>query len=190
VLQRAVDSHAVLYFPQGFYRLSDTLRLREHTALIGLNPISTRLMVKDNEPAFGGFGTPKPLLESGKGGGNLINGIAIDTAARNPRICGCKWTAGPDSYMNDVKFYGGHGSMNPGGENVPVYNESRTADSDLPGNGTPSTGACGLRKMEAESLKISGAPVPMPPRAFSSPTPQRREPCMRFRWSTTCAARY
>lgn len=130
VLQRAVDSHAVLYFPQGFYRLSDTLRLREHTALIGLNPISTRLMVKDNEPVFGGFGTPKPLLESGKGGGNLINGIAIDTAARNPRICGCKWTAGPDSYMNDVKFYGGHGSMNPGGENVPVYNESRTADSD------------------------------------------------------------
>ena len=64
VLQRAVDSHAVLYFPQGFYRLSDTLRLREHTALIGLNPISTRLMVKDNEPAFGGFGTPKPLWKA------------------------------------------------------------------------------------------------------------------------------
>lgn len=130
VLQKAVEQHKVLYFPQGLYRLSDTLRLAPDTVLIGMNPISTRLMVRDNEAAFGGFGTPKALLESGRGGANMVIGLGIDTAAQNPRICGCKWMAGAQSYMNDVKFYGGHGSMEPGGASARVYNESRTADAD------------------------------------------------------------
>lgn len=131
VLQKAIDQYRVLYFPQGLYRVSNSLRLQKDTVLIGMNPISTRITVLDNEPAFAGFGPPKPLVESGRGGNNIINGISLDSGARNPRICACKWLAGPSSYMNDVKFYGGHGSMEPGGASTPVYNDSRTADYNL-----------------------------------------------------------
>ncbi|MDL2265901.1 SMP-30/gluconolactonase/LRE family protein, partial [Parabacteroides sp. OttesenSCG-928-G21] len=55
----------------------------------------------------------KPLLETPKGGKNIVNGIGLNTGAYNYRAVGCKWMAGTDSYMNDVKFVGGHGSIYP-----------------------------------------------------------------------------
>ena len=58
----------------------------------------------------------------------MINGIAIDTASRNPRAVGCKWTASASSYMNDVKFVGGHGQITQQQENVPVYDPARKSD--------------------------------------------------------------
>lgn len=62
--------------------------------------------------AFSGFGTPVAVLESSKGSDdNILNGIGISTGAFNYRAVGLKWTAGSGSYVNDVKFIGGHGSM-------------------------------------------------------------------------------
>lgn len=126
--REAIDKSAVIYLPQGFYRVTDTLLLKAETVLIGLNPISTRILLVDNTEAFGGFGPPKPLLDVPKGGTNSVTGIGIDAGARNPRAVGCRWMAGPASYMNDVKFYGCHGSMNPDGDIFRVYNPSRTGD--------------------------------------------------------------
>ena len=103
--------------------------MAEGTSFIGMNPVSTQLVLWDDTPAFSGFGTPKPLLETSSGF-NLVNGIGLDTTGRNPRAVGCKWTAGRNSYMNDVKFVGGHGKMTRGVEFAPVYNESRTGDVD------------------------------------------------------------
>lgn len=58
------------------------------------------------------FGTPVAVLESAKGSDdNIVNGIGISTGAFNYRAVGLKWTAGAGSYVNDVKFVGGHGSM-------------------------------------------------------------------------------
>ena len=128
-LCQAAQSGKAVFFPQGFYRAADTVKMAEGTSFIGMNPVSTQLVLWDDTPAFSGFGTPKPLLETSSGF-NLVNGIGLDTAGRNPRAVGCKWIAGRNSYMNDVKFVGGHGKMTRGVEFAPVYNESRTGDVD------------------------------------------------------------
>jgi len=130
VFRNAIEKHRTIYLPQGFYRVTDTIRLKPGTVLIGLNPISTRIMISDNTESFGGFGPPKPLLDVPENGCNIVTGIGIDTGARNPRAVGCRWMAGPDSYMNDIKFLGGHGGMNPDGSHVRIYNETRTADAN------------------------------------------------------------
>lgn len=129
-LQKALDAEQVLYFPQGIYRISDTLRMRPDTTLYGLSPITTQLVIVDDTPEFAGFGAPKALLETAQGGFAYVNGIGIDTAGKNPRAAGIKWMADETSYMNDVKFVGGHGLMFRDGRNAYgyLYNASRTAD--------------------------------------------------------------
>lgn len=111
IIQDAIDRYPVLYVPQGWYRITTTLRLRHNTVLIGLNPIATQFQVADNSASFGGFGGPQPLLEAPQGGVNIVTGIGLSTGARNPRAVACKWMAGEGSYLNDVKFIGGHGGM-------------------------------------------------------------------------------
>ncbi|SEP02131.1 SMP-30/Gluconolaconase/LRE-like region-containing protein [Mucilaginibacter gossypiicola] len=110
-IQAAIDKYETIYVPQGWYRVSQTIKLKPDTKLIGLNPIATQFLIADNTPAFGGFGGPVALLESSKGGNNILSGIGICTNADNPRAVACKWMAGVGSYMNDVKFVGGHGGM-------------------------------------------------------------------------------
>ncbi len=111
IIQNAIDKYQTIYFPQGWYRVSETIKLKPNTVLIGLNPIATQLTLANNTPAFGGFGGPKALLESAKGGQNIVTGIGLSTNADNPRAVACKWMSGEDSYLNDVKFIGGHGGM-------------------------------------------------------------------------------
>jgi len=113
-IQAAIDHYPTLYLPQGWYRLTAPLRLHANTILIGLNPIATQLLITDNTPAFGGFGGPQPLVETPRGGTNIINGIGLSTGASNPRAVACKWQSGAGSYLNDVKFIGGHGGLSPG----------------------------------------------------------------------------
>ncbi|OJV20326.1 MAG: gluconolaconase [Dyadobacter sp. 50-39] len=110
-IQAAIDEHNVIYVPQGWYRITQTLKLKEKTVLIGLNPVSTQFILNDNTEAFGRFGPPVAMVESSAGGSNILTGIGISTAASNPRAVGLKWMAGADSYVNDVKFLGGHGNI-------------------------------------------------------------------------------
>jgi sugar lactone lactonase YvrE len=114
IIQDAIDNHPALYFPQGWYRITSPLHLRANTVLIGLNPMATQLLLTDNTPAFGGFGGPEPLLETPRGGANILTGIGLSTGASNPRAVACKWQSGATSYLNDVKFVGGHGGLTPG----------------------------------------------------------------------------
>jgi hypothetical protein len=112
VFQDAMDKYDNIYVPQGWYRISETLKMKPNTRLIGLHPFATQLRLAESTPAFSGFGAPKALLESSEGGTNVLNGIGINTAAYNYRAVGVKWMANADSYLNDVKFVGGHGGMN------------------------------------------------------------------------------
>jgi hypothetical protein len=105
VLLEALDKYRTIYIPQGWYIITDTIRLKENTSLIGLNPISTQLVLPDNTENFGGFGGPKPFLETPKNGKCIVSGIGIDTGSRNPRAIGCRWMSGENSYMNDVKTF-------------------------------------------------------------------------------------
>ncbi|KAA6341552.1 hypothetical protein EZS27_010645 [termite gut metagenome] len=111
VIQDAIDKYDIIYVPQGWYRISETLKMKSNTRLIGLHPFGTQFCLVESTPAFSGFGSPKALLESDAGGTNVLNGIGINTGAYNYRAVGVKWMANADSYLNDVKFVGGHGSM-------------------------------------------------------------------------------
>jgi hypothetical protein len=110
-IQEAIDHYPAIYVPQGWYKVSATLHLKSNTTLIGLHPMATQFFIDDNTEAFGGFGGPQPIVEAPKGGTNILTGIGLNTGAYNNRAVACKWMAGEASYMNDVKFIGGHGSM-------------------------------------------------------------------------------
>ncbi|TDO21363.1 glycosyl hydrolase family 28-related protein [Pedobacter duraquae] len=114
IIQDAIDKYETIYLPQGWYRVSQTILLKKNTKLIGLSPIATQLILADLTPAFGSFGGPKALLETPKGGENIVTGIGLNTGVWNNRAVACKWMSGVGSFLNDVKFIGGHGSINPG----------------------------------------------------------------------------
>ena len=138
VLKNAIAAHRSIYLPSGQYLVSDTITLRPDTVLIGLHPSVTRILLADSTPAFQGVGSSKPLLETPQGGTNIVTGIGLYTNGINPRAVAAKWMAGRDSLMNDVRFLGGHGTVDPGStveEALKVwdkiYNNTHTADSDL-----------------------------------------------------------
>ncbi|MDP4209290.1 MAG: glycosyl hydrolase family 28-related protein [Bacteroidota bacterium] len=113
-IQAAIDKCPVIYVPEGSYRVTETLKLKPNTVLIGLHPMATNFAIAENAPAFGGFGAPKALVEAPQGGSNIITGIGLYTAESNYRAVACKWMAGANSMIDDVKFIGGHGTMRPG----------------------------------------------------------------------------
>jgi len=112
-LRRAIAQHRTIYFPSGQYRVTDTITLRPDTVLVGLHPSVTRILIVDSTPAFQGVGNPKPLLETPTNGTNIVTGIGLYTNGINPRAVAAKWMAGTDSMMNDVRFLGGHGTVDP-----------------------------------------------------------------------------
>jgi sugar lactone lactonase YvrE len=124
-IQRAIDTHRVLYFPGGHYNVTDTLTLKPDTVLIGLHPTLTQFDLPDSTPAFMGVGAPKPVIAAPSGGINIITGFGVLTGGINPRAVGVLWNAGEHSLVDDVRLLGGHGSgTNP-------YNNNATADPDL-----------------------------------------------------------
>ncbi len=121
-LQAAVDSHRVLYFPTGSYKVSKTIHLRADSVLIGFNPSTTVITDPENDPAFAGDGDAIPLVESAKGGDAIISSIGIYTGNVAPRAAGLVWMAGPHSFLDDVNFAAGHGRIgaNFGGGRPPA----------------------------------------------------------------------
>lgn len=113
-IQAAIDQYPTIYVPQGSYRVSETIKLKPATVLIGFHPMATNFTLIENSPAFGSFGAPEPLIEAPQDGTNIITGIGLYTAQHNYRAIACKWMAGEKSMISDVKFIGGHGTMNPG----------------------------------------------------------------------------
>jgi hypothetical protein len=114
VFQEAINKYQYIYVPQGWYRLSRTLKMAPNTHLIGLHPFGTQFILAESTPAFSGFGSPVPMVESSEGGKNIFNGIGICTSGFNYRAVGLKWMAGEGSLLNDVKFVGGHGTLRKG----------------------------------------------------------------------------
>ncbi len=114
IIREAIEIHDNIYVPQGIYRISETIKLKPNTVLIGLHPIATQFVLGESTPAFSGFGAPVPMIEAPKGGKNILSGIGLSTGEYNYRAVACKWMAGEKSLMNDVKFVGGHGTMRKG----------------------------------------------------------------------------
>jgi hypothetical protein len=123
-IQKAIETHKVLYFPSGHYIVRGTIQLKKDTVLIGLHPTMTQFDLLDGTPGYEGVGAPKAVLSAPSGGANIISGLGIFAGATNPRAVALLWKAGEDSLVDDVRFLGGHGSgTNP-------YNNNHTADPD------------------------------------------------------------
>jgi len=136
--QKAIAQHRTIYLPSGQYRVTDTITLKKDTVLIGLHPSVTRIILADATPAFQGVGSPKPLLETLAEGTNIVTGIGLYTNGINPRAVAAKWGAGSHSMMNDVRFLGGHGTIDPNASAREahnawreIYNNTHTADANL-----------------------------------------------------------
>lgn len=127
-IRKAIEASDILYFPQGKYRISDTIILKENTQLLGFLPIATQIILIDNADKFAGVGAPKAMLETPENGKNRIQSIGLDCAGRNPRAVAIKWQSGRASYLYDIKFAGGHGRIDKDTEHLPSYNKTRTWD--------------------------------------------------------------
>jgi hypothetical protein len=131
-IKEAIAKHKHVYLPTGWYRVTETLKLNKGNALIGLHPFATQLLLNESEDNFSGFGSPVPVLESSVGGRDIVNGIGINTGAYNNRAVGLKWMANEYSMVNDVKFVGGHGTMEKPGQ--PSYERRRDDKISSPSN--------------------------------------------------------
>ncbi|HEX8420103.1 MAG TPA: glycosyl hydrolase family 28-related protein [Sphingomonas sp.] len=127
-IQRAIDQHRVLYFPSGFYMVTGTLRLKPETVLLGLHPATTQLVIPDENPAHAGVGKVVPILETPRGGDNILSGLGLFTGRINPRASALLWRSGATSLVDDVKIMGGGGTPTSDGKSL----GSRTAHSGDP----------------------------------------------------------
>jgi sugar lactone lactonase YvrE len=127
-LQRLIDKERIVYLPSGRYRITDTLRLRPETVLLGLHPSTTQLDLADKTPGFDGAGEPKPMLLAPQGGHNILMGIGLFTGGINDRAVAAMWMAGADSLVDDVRFLGGHGTNAPDGTRINPYNSTHGGD--------------------------------------------------------------
>lgn len=115
-LRNAIATHRVLYFPPGWYNVSEPLELRSDTILIGLHPALTIINLPNDTPAFEGGGPSVPIISAPRDGTNIVSGIGVYAGERNPRAVAMKWSAGEHSMIDDVRFHGGHGTRIPGRE--------------------------------------------------------------------------
>lgn len=135
VLRQSIAEHRAIYFPSGQYRVSDTIRLKPDTVLIGLHPSVTRIFLADSTPSFQDAGSPKALIETPEGGTNIVTGIGLYTNGINARAVAAKWGASTNSMINDVRFLGGHGTFDLNSKSQTssqvmrqIYNDTHTAD--------------------------------------------------------------
>lgn len=126
-LQRAINTHRVVYLPAGLYKVTDTLHLKPNTVLIGLHPITTEIFLPDATPAYQGVNTPKPLVQSAEGGDAILSGIGLYTGNINPRATALLWMAGADSLVEDVKFQLALAVDYPGAPSTSPFNAAQTA---------------------------------------------------------------
>jgi sugar lactone lactonase YvrE len=129
-IQHAIDTTKVIYVPSGRYIVHDTIHLKPDTVLIGLHPSITQFDLPENTLGFGGVGAPKALLETPKGGDNIVAGIGLFTSGINPRAVAALWQSGANSLMDDVRFLGGHGTNLPDGTRYNPYDTMHAADPD------------------------------------------------------------
>jgi hypothetical protein len=115
-IQRAIDAHRILYFPIGFYKVTDKLTLRPDSVLIGLHPAITQLYIPDDNPRHAGLGPVLPILESPRGGDNILSGLGLFTGRVNPRAAALLWRSGEQSLVEDVKIMGGGGTPTADGK--------------------------------------------------------------------------
>ena len=117
-IQSAISTHRVLYFPAGFYMVTTPLTLRPDTVLIGLHPALAQLVIPDNDPGHAGVGPILPILQTPRGGDNIVSGLGLFTGRVNTRASALLWRSGANSLVEDVKIMGGGGTPTSDGKSL------------------------------------------------------------------------
>ncbi len=100
---REAIRHRAVYFPQGRYRITDSLSPGPDTALIGLHPATTQIVLSDGEAGFGDAELPRAMLATPPGGRNLVTGLGTNPGL-NPGATAVLWQSGDGSGMDDAFF--------------------------------------------------------------------------------------
>lgn len=58
-IQEAIDKYDNIYVPQGWYRITETLKMKPDTKLIGLHPFGTQFRLDESTAAFSGLAVRK-----------------------------------------------------------------------------------------------------------------------------------
>ncbi len=121
-IQKALDDHpnagAIIYLPEGTYRITDTLRWGKgnrggmeykRTQLEGASRAKTVLKVADGTPGFGDAAKPKAVLWTGSKPAqrfsNAVRSLTIDTGA-NVGAIGAQFMANNEGTVRDVTLRG------------------------------------------------------------------------------------
>ena len=100
--ERAVAQCDTIYLPMGLYRLTRGIKLRENTALLGLHPGKTTLILVDD--VYPDRSDNGALLHIPYGGHNHVSGIGFD-GGRNPGSTTVLWEGAADSLMEDCQIW-------------------------------------------------------------------------------------
>jgi hypothetical protein len=104
-LLAAIEKHATLFFPSGTYRVSRPLTLKPDTALIGLNPATTRFRCSMVHLPSAARDSPVGIIVAPKDGRTSSARSPSPRAARIARGCS-DLDGGKNSLLDDVSFPG------------------------------------------------------------------------------------
>lgn len=106
-LQRAIDKNTVVFLPKGLYRISDTLKLKPDTALVGLGCSFSMIMIHGDEPAFAGANVPRPLIETANDpeAATLLAFCGIMVPFRAVKAVTVDWKCGRNSATVMPRFF-------------------------------------------------------------------------------------
>nr|MBA3685287.1 discoidin domain-containing protein [Planctomycetota bacterium] len=136
-LQRALgdnpDRGAIIWLPNGIYRISDTLKWgkgEKFTALMGQSERGTVIRLDDRAPGFDDAAKPKHVVWTGgdpaQRFGNEIAHLTIDTGAGNPGCAGVAFVANNQGAIHHATIISGDGQglqglhLGAAGENGPL----------------------------------------------------------------------
>ncbi len=119
-IQRALDDypskHAIIYLPNGTYRVSDTLRWaknEKNTVLWGQSREGAVIQLRDNCPGYENPRRPKAVIWTGKAPAqrfsNEMHSLTVDTGTGNPGACGVQFIANNQGGMWEVTIVSGDG---------------------------------------------------------------------------------
>ncbi len=110
------DRGATIYFPNGIYLVSDTLRWgknERNTVFWGQSRVGTVLKLKDSCPGYANPRQPKAVIWTGNAPAqrfsNEIHSLTVDTGSGNPAACGVQFIANNQGGVTDVTIVSGDG---------------------------------------------------------------------------------
>ena len=125
-LQSAIAKAKVVFIPFGVFRISETLRLRSDTTLVGEG--LSRIVLSDHAAGFDQADSPRPMISTPDDaeGSVVLTDLRLTSGAGNIGAVLLSWAVGPRSNIWDVHISVGSGPEGAGGEGVQGHGEVHT----------------------------------------------------------------